>query len=62
VTSFSNDEVENSPFGIYGWFYMGSQSNSKAERVRKLGWKPHQSSIFDSVEEEIDALITNTTD
>ncbi|CAF3953243.1 unnamed protein product [Rotaria sp. Silwood1] len=62
VTSFSDDEVKNSPFGIYGWFYLGSQSNSTAERVRKLGWKPHRSSIFDSVEEQIDALITNTTD
>jgi nucleoside-diphosphate-sugar epimerase len=49
VTSFPDDEVESSLFGIYSWFIAGSQSNSKAERIRKLGWKPHRPSVLDSV-------------
>ena len=35
-------------------YVIGSQSNSNAERIRKLGWKPHQPSLFDSVEEQVD--------
>jgi len=59
VTSFPDDEVESSLWGKASWMAIGSQSNSKAERVRKLGWKPHQPSLFDSVEEQADALINN---
>jgi nucleoside-diphosphate-sugar epimerase len=59
VTSFPDDEVESSLWGKYSWFVVGSQSNSNAERVRKLGWKPHRPSLFDSVEEQIDASLNN---
>jgi len=62
VTSFPDDEVENNLLDIYSWFLFGSQANSKAERVRKLGWNPHRPSLFDSVEEQVDALIENTKD
>ncbi|CAF2420325.1 unnamed protein product [Rotaria sp. Silwood2] len=62
VTSFPDDEVESSIWGKYSWYLVGSQSNSKAERVRKLGWKPHRPSIFDSVEEQVDALINDAKD
>ncbi|CAF0829081.1 unnamed protein product [Rotaria sp. Silwood1] len=62
VTSFPDDEVESSLWGKYSWYLVGSQSNSKAERVRKLGWKPHRPNIFDSVEEQVDALINNIKD
>jgi nucleoside-diphosphate-sugar epimerase len=62
VTSFPDDEVENNLLDIYSWFLFGSQANSKAERVRKLGWNPHCPSLFDSVEEQVDALIENTKD
>ncbi len=37
-------------------YVIGSQSNSNAERIRKLGWKPHQPNLFDSVEEQVDFL------
>jgi nucleoside-diphosphate-sugar epimerase len=62
VTSFPDDEVESNLLDIYSWLVLGSQANSKAERVRKLGWKPHRPSLFDSVEEQVDALINNTKD
>ena len=59
VTSFPEDEIEGALFGPLSWF-VGSQSNSKAERLRKLGWKPHQINLFDTVEEQVDALIADT--
>jgi hypothetical protein len=59
VTSFPDDEIESALFGPLSWI-VGSQSNSKAERLRKLGWKPHQPNLFDTVEEEVDALIADT--
>jgi len=62
VTSFPDDEVKSNLLDIYSWFVFGSQANSKAERVRKLGWNPHRPSLFDSVEEQVDALIENTKD
>ncbi|CAF1039333.1 unnamed protein product [Rotaria magnacalcarata] len=62
VTSFPDDEVESSLWGKYSWYILGSQSNSKAERIRKLGWKPHRQNIFDSVEEQVDALTNNIKD
>ena len=60
VTSFPENEVEDSLWGKYSWYVVGSQSNSKAERVRKLGWKPHRPSLFDSVEETVDVLINES--
>ena len=59
VTSFPDDEVESALFGPFSWI-VGSQSNSKAERLRKLGWKPHRPNLLDSVEEQVDALINDT--
>lgn len=60
VTSFPDNEVEDALIGKISWPIVGSQSNSKAERLRKLGWKPHRPSVFDSVEEQMDALISET--
>jgi nucleoside-diphosphate-sugar epimerase len=62
VTSFPDDEVKNNLLDIYSWFVLGSEANSKAERVRKLGWNPHRPSLFDCVEEQVDALINNKKD
>ena len=62
VTSFPDDEVESSLFGTYSWFIAGSQSNSKVEGIRKLGWKPHRPSVLDSVAEQTDALIDSAKD
>ncbi|CAF0748341.1 unnamed protein product [Adineta steineri] len=59
VTSFPEDDVDSSLFTKDKWYLVGSQSNSKAERLRKLGWKPHRPSILDSVEEQADILINN---
>jgi nucleoside-diphosphate-sugar epimerase len=55
VTSFTDDEVESDPFGPFSWF-VASYSNSKAERLRKMGWKPHRPNLLDSFEEEVDVL------
>ena len=60
VTSFPDDEVESSLWGKFSWYVVGSQSNSKAERIRKLGWKPHRPSLFDSVEEQVDVLVEDS--
>lgn len=40
--------------------YMGSNSRSKADRIRALGWKPDASnglSVFDSVESELEEIL-----
>jgi nucleoside-diphosphate-sugar epimerase len=60
VTSFPDDEVESSLIGKWTWWVVASQSNSKAERVRKFGWKPHRPNLLDSVEEHVDALLNNS--
>jgi len=57
VTPFPDDEVEDALLGAFSWLALGSQSNCKAERIRQLGWKPHRPSLFDSVEEQVDASI-----
>lgn len=59
VTSFPDDEVESSLWGEFSWYILGSQSNAKGERLKKLGWKPHRPTIFESVEEQVDALMNN---
>ncbi|CAF4158902.1 unnamed protein product, partial [Rotaria sordida] len=53
VTSFPDDEIESALFGPLSWL-VGSQSSSKAERLRKMGWKPYRRSLRDSVEEQVD--------
>jgi nucleoside-diphosphate-sugar epimerase len=60
ATSFPDDEVESALIGPLSWLAVGSQSNCKAGRVRQLGWNPHRPSLFDSVEEQVDALINET--
>jgi nucleoside-diphosphate-sugar epimerase len=60
ITSFPDEEVEDALFGTSSWRALGSQSNSKAERLRKLGWNPHRPSVLDSIEEQVDALINDT--
>ena len=57
VTSFPENEVDSAFGNPYGWIGWGSQSNSTAARIRKLGWKPRQPSLFDSTEEQVDATI-----
>jgi nucleoside-diphosphate-sugar epimerase len=59
VTSFTDAEVESNPFGPFSWF-VACYSNSKAERLRKLGWNPHRPNLLDSLEEELDALNNDT--
>jgi nucleoside-diphosphate-sugar epimerase len=60
VGRLPDDEIENKFLGDFKWSVLGTQSNAKAERLRKLGWKPHQPSLFDSLEEDVDASINNT--
>ena len=60
VTSFPDNEVEDALWGSNSWTALGSQSNCKAERIRKLGWKPHRPNVLDSIEEQVDALINET--
>jgi nucleoside-diphosphate-sugar epimerase len=59
VTSFPDNEVEDAFFGPVSWLALGSQANSKAERLRKLGWKPHRSGVLESIEEQVDACIND---
>ncbi|CAF1650290.1 unnamed protein product, partial [Didymodactylos carnosus] len=56
VTSFPDDEIEGALFGPFSWV-LGCQSNSKAQRLAKLGWKPHRPNMLDSIEEQVDALL-----
>ena len=56
VTTFPDGEVDSAIEGPFPRQVVGSQSNSTAQRIRKLGWKPHRPSLLDSVEEQIDAL------
>jgi len=58
VTSFPDDEIESALFGPFSWV-LGCQSNSKAERLAKLGWKPHRPNMLDSIEEQVDALLND---
>jgi nucleoside-diphosphate-sugar epimerase len=58
VTSFTDDEVASNPFGPFSWF-VASYSNSKAERLRKMGWKPYRPNLLDSFEEEVDHALNN---
>lgn len=55
VTSFPDDEIEDALFGPLSWV-IGCQSNSKAERLSKFGWKPHRPKMLDCVEEQVDAV------
>jgi nucleoside-diphosphate-sugar epimerase len=57
VTSFPENEVESAFGNPHAWLGWATQSNSAAARIRKLGWKPHQPSLFDSAEEQVDAII-----
>ena len=59
VVRFPDDQIESTFFGPYKCTILGTQMNSKAERVKKLGWKPCQPSLLDSVGEEVDAVINN---
>lgn len=59
VDSFPDNKIEGEPWAGYATLLLGSQSSSKAERIRKLGWKPCRATIFDSVDEQVDAIIKN---
>ncbi|CAF1386719.1 unnamed protein product [Adineta steineri] len=59
VTSFPDDEIESALFGPFSWV-LGCQSNSKAERLAKLGWKPHRPNMIDCIEEQVDAILNDT--
>ena len=59
VRSFPENEVENALIGSFSWIALSSQSNCKAERLTKLGWKPHRPSILDSIEEQVDVLLSD---
>jgi nucleoside-diphosphate-sugar epimerase len=58
VTSFPDDEIESALFGPFSWV-LGCQSNSKAERLAKFGWKPHRPNMLDCVEEQVDAVLND---
>jgi nucleoside-diphosphate-sugar epimerase len=60
VARLPDDEIENKFLGDFKWSLLGTQSNAKAERLRKLGWKPHQPSLFDSLEKDVESSINNT--
>lgn len=55
VRELTDDESDNYLGPLARFIYTNSRS--KAERSRKLGWKPTKGGVFSSIEEEIDALV-----
>ncbi|CAF1266581.1 unnamed protein product, partial [Didymodactylos carnosus] len=53
---FPDDETESALFGPFSWI-LGFQSNSRAQRLAKLGWKPHRPNMLHSIEEQVDAAL-----
>lgn len=57
VTSIPDDEINAFFSELFGWF-LGTQSSATAQRLRKLGWKPHRPNMLDTIEQEVDAAIS----
>ncbi|CAF0923194.1 unnamed protein product [Rotaria sordida] len=57
VTSIPDDEINTVFPEPFRWF-LGTQSNATAQRLRKLGWKPYRPSVLDAIEQEVDATIS----
>jgi nucleoside-diphosphate-sugar epimerase len=60
VATLPDDEIDKNFLGNFKWSILGTQTNAKAERLRKLGWKPHRPSLFDSLEKDVEVSINNT--
>jgi hypothetical protein len=54
-TAFSADEVQK----YFGWPWLGSNTRSKSERARKLGWKPTKTTkdLLESIGPEVESII-----
>ncbi|CAF1000427.1 unnamed protein product [Rotaria sordida] len=57
VASIPDDEINTVFPEPFRWF-LGTQSNATAQRLRKLGWKPYRPSVLDAIEQEVDATIS----
>lgn len=58
VREMTKEELDKYIEGPF-MFAVGSNSRCKAERSRKLGWKPVKKDIFSSIEEEVDTLVAD---
>ena len=58
VTQFTPEEVEKY-LGPAGWVFIGSNSRSRADRAKTLGWKPSgkKGTVIDSIAEEVETLL-----
>ena len=58
VGKYTTEEVDQY-FGMLGWVFIASNSRSRADRARKLGWKVDGSngSILDCIGGEIEAIL-----
>ncbi|UJR12845.1 hypothetical protein I4U23_017019 [Adineta vaga] len=57
VTNIPDNEINIIFPKPFDWFF-GSQSSATAQRLRKLGWKPYRPCILDTIEQQIDTLIS----
>jgi nucleoside-diphosphate-sugar epimerase len=58
VAPFKDNSEAEKAIGPF-WFYFGTNSKSRADRSRKLGWAPAHGTadLLASIEEEVDALL-----
>jgi nucleoside-diphosphate-sugar epimerase len=60
VARLPDNEIEEKFLGDIKWSFIGTQSSAKADRLRKLGWKPHGPSLANSLEQDIKTFLENT--
>jgi len=58
LIEFTQEEIDTL-FGDMAWHALGSNSRSKADRARQLGWKPDEKNpnVFDTIEDEVIAIL-----
>jgi len=60
ITEFTQEEIDDI-FGDMAWHALGSNSRSKADRARQLGFKSDERnpSVFDTIADEVKAILEN---
>lgn len=58
---YTTEEV-NEYLGKVGWVFLASNSRSKSDRARELGWRPTRGTIFDSIEAEVEVILKEPKD
>ena len=60
VARLPDNEIDNKIFGELTWSLIGTQSSAKADRLRKLGWKPYRPNLANSIEQDVNIILENT--